>query len=385
MEKHHKEETILPHISYHKVLDQIRDGIFITDTSRMIVYWNHGAEELTGFGGSDIVGHYCYELGHLCKRDHKGHHLCEAGSCPLEKTLEQGTAGIYPHIVFMETSECTELPVSINVGPIHDVTGKIVGGICVFRDMREEYRQRQLAGEIQKKMITLGKIRKNGMLIETLYKPVEEIGGDFLEAFFLDDMNLVATVADATGHGISASLFTVIYKTLLHSSFASYHDPAEVLRHVNVGFLQTTQIEGYYLTASMCIFNPVTRRGKISSAGHPPALIFRKKERGYNLHKVLSLHSVMIGVEENVKYQEMDFQLEKGDFLLLSSDGLMEAEGEDGKPLGLEGLSQFMNDYDGYNLLGDLMTHLERRSRYVELQDDVSLVRIEPVGEPDGR
>lgn len=379
MRKHPDEEMILPHISYHKILDQIKDGIFITDTERKIVYWNQGAEDLTGFKSDEVLGEYCYDFKGLCNTDQKGLYLCDLGTCPLEKALTTNTSGVYPHIVFIEKKDGSELPASISVGPIHDRTGKIVGGICVFRDMCDEYRQMKLAGEIQKKMITLGKIRKNGVSIETFYDPVEEIGGDFMEAFFLDDKSLVATIADATGHGISASLFTVIYKTLLHSSFSQLHDPSEVLHNVNSGFINTSQVEGYYLTASLIIFDPITRRGKLASAGHPPGFIFKKNEKGYVLKQILTLHSVMIGVEENAHYQEIEFQLEKGEFLLLSSDGLLEAECLDNKSFGIEGIKEFLADYSGYDVLNDMVKFLYEKSKYVELLDDVSMIKIEPI------
>ena len=79
---------------------------------------------------------------------------------------------------------------------------------------------------------------RNGVRVETLFTPVDEIGGDFLEAFFLDDHTLIATMADATGHGISASLFTMAYKTLLHSPSPCTR-PGQVLEHVNSGFLES--------------------------------------------------------------------------------------------------------------------------------------------------
>jgi sigma-B regulation protein RsbU (phosphoserine phosphatase) len=375
-------KMILPHISYHKILNQIKDGIFITDLDRKIVFWNSGAVELTGLTEQEMLNKHCYDAGGLCKKDHKGRNLCNAEICPIKRAINDGYSGIYPHLIFMETKWGQELPVSINVGPIHDLSGIVVGGICVFRDMRDEYRQRKLAGEIQKKMITLGKIRKNGIFVESLYKPVDEIGGDFLEAFFLDDKNLIATIADATGHGISASLFTVIYKTLLHSSFASFHNPAGVLEHVNRGFLQTTQIEGYYITAAIINFNPATRSGKIAFAGHPPALLFHRTGPGYTLKKELTIRSIMIGVEENIKFQEIDFFLENDDILILASDGLYEAQCSDNKPFGTEGIANFLADYQGYDMLNDLLYHLNERSLYTELMDDVSIIKIELIEDP---
>lgn len=371
-------DDVLPHISFDKILNQIQDGVFITDMNRHIVYWNQGAEDLTGLNSKELLYKPCYNEHSVCKTDHRGAFLC-SNNCPLKKAIEKNTSGVYPHLVFLNTKWGIDLPVSISVGPIHDKENKIVGGIVVFRDMRDEYRQRQLASEIQKKMITLGSMKRNGLFIDTLYKPSDEIGGDFIEAFFLDDKTLVATVADATGHGISASLFTVIYKTLLHSSFANLHDPAEVLKSVNQGFLKTTRIDGYYLTATMINLNPHSLRGKLSSAGHPPGLIFAKTGRGYRLKEELKLKSIMIGVEENSTFQEIDFSLNEGEFLLLASDGITEAECEDDTQFGIEGIEEFFSNYQGGDYLNDLIRHVSRSSKYVELLDDVSLIKISPL------
>jgi len=371
-------KDILPHISYNTVLNQIQDGVFITDTDRRIVYWNQGAEDLTGKNEADVRNKLCCEVNSLCKTDSRGTALC-GNNCPLLKAIKYDSSGVYPHIVFVNTKWGIDLPVSISFGPIHNAENVIVGGIVVFRDMRDEYRQRKLAGEIQKKMITLGNIRRNGLFIETLYKPSDEIGGDFIEAFFLDDKCLVATVADATGHGISASLFTVIYKTLLHSSFSNLHDPAEILKSVNEGFLNTTRMEGYYLTATMINLNPFSLRGKLSSAGHPPGLIFTKTDKGYRLKEELRIKSIMIGVDENSNFQEIDFSLNKGDFLLLTSDGIIESECTDDHPFGIEGIEAFFYNYQGNDYLNDLMERVKSLSKYTELLDDVSLIRITPV------
>lgn len=150
-------------------LDQIPEGLFMTDTERRIVFWNRTAEELAGFSREELLGRYCYEAEALN---------------------------------------------SLIVGPLHDPQGGVIGSLALFRAVREEYRQRKLALEIQKRAITRGELAHEGVRIDTLYSPVEEIGGDFLEAFFLNNDSLVATIADATGHGMSASLFTMVYKTL---------------------------------------------------------------------------------------------------------------------------------------------------------------------------
>lgn len=374
-------KNILEHISYDKILNQIRDGIFITDLNRKIVFWSLGAEKLTGLKAEKMVNQSCHTALSTNKNDQP--EICSicGGSCPLRKAMDANTSGVYPHMVFLKSLWGMELPVTISVAPIHDDQGDVIGAIVVFRDKRDEFRQQQLAGEIQKQMITLGQIHKNGFFVDTLYKPVNDIGGDFIEAFFLDDKSLVATVADATGHGISASLFTVVYKTLLHSSFATLHDPAEVLNSVNKGFLNTTKVDGYYLTATMVVINPHTLRGKLSSAGHPPGLIFTPTEKGYRLREELRLQSSMIGVEESSHFQEIPFTLNKKDFLLLTSDGIIEAECTGDTFFGIEGIEEFFSTYQGNDHLKDLLSHVREASKFMELIDDVSLIKISPIVE----
>ena len=44
---------------YRRVLESAYDGIYVTDLSRKILYWNRGAERLTGFTAEEVVGRSC--------------------------------------------------------------------------------------------------------------------------------------------------------------------------------------------------------------------------------------------------------------------------------------------------------------------------------------
>ena len=211
---------LLSRISFPEFLDQVQDGLYIIDEKRTIVFWNRAAEELTGFSAASMVGMTCLDADLLGHRTVHGERLCQDGTCPLQRSMIRGAGGTLPQLLLMNTASGRPLPISLSVGPLQGPDGASIGAIALFRSMREEYQQRTLAIEIQKRMITQQGFCRNGVRVQTVYAPVDEIGGDFLEAFFLDERTLIATVADATGHGISASLFTMVYKTLLHSSFS---------------------------------------------------------------------------------------------------------------------------------------------------------------------
>ena len=141
--------------------------------------------------------------------------------------------------------------------------------------MHDEYQQRKLAVEIQKHTITPQGFTRNGVRVETLFEPVDEIGGDFLEAFFLDERTLIATLADATGHGISASLFTMVYKTLLHGAFALHREPGKVLEQVNRGFLESAGIDGYYIGACLVRYDTASGGDVTRLPGIPTGSSFK--------------------------------------------------------------------------------------------------------------
>jgi phosphoserine phosphatase RsbU/P len=370
--------SLLSRISFPEFLDQVQDGLFIMDTSRIIVFWNRAAEELTGFPASSMVGRSCLQANLLGHRTIHGEKLCSEDTCPLYRSMSTGAAGTFPQLLLMNTASGRPLPISLSVGPLQGPDGAGIGAIALFRSRREEYQQRTLAVEIQKRMITQHGFCRNGVRVQTLYAPVDEIGGDFLEAFFLDERTLIATVADATGHGISASLFTMVYKTLLHSSFSGHRGPAEIMANINRGFMETAGVDGFYIGACLVSYDPATRRGSYASAGHPRGLIFRREGKGSMLREKISLPSLMIGVDESGRFQQVEFELAQDEFLMISSDGILEAPCRGGRQFGIEGVQEFFAGYTGDEPLEDLLAEVRSRSSFQPLADDVSALLISP-------
>ena len=68
------------------VLDSINDGVYVTDSTRKIVYWGAGAERITGWQSVDVLGKHCHD-GILCHVDKDGHRLCGKEHCPLHRSM----------------------------------------------------------------------------------------------------------------------------------------------------------------------------------------------------------------------------------------------------------------------------------------------------------
>ncbi len=368
-------DPILSGITVPDFLDQVGDGILIADAERRVTFWNKAAETLTGFPRRDLVGRQSLDPDVLSCRTLLGRDAGGSERSNLLTLLMERPSAI-PPIVLIDGKNGKGIPVSVTTGPVVDRGGNAAGSFAVIHDMRDEYRQRKLALEIQKRAITHGGFSRGGVRVETLYHPVEEIGGDFLEAFFLDDGALIATVADATGHGMSASLFALVYKTLLHSALSQCRTPGAILSEVNKGFLRLSGIEGYYMSACVVRLDPRTGAGSYAAAGHPEALIFSGDGEGVSLRRKLHIVSFMLGIEEDTAFEEISFTLERGELLLLASDGLFESECYNGKAFGVPGVERFFHARQGAHALEDLLQAVQKESRYPRLPDDVSMLEI---------
>jgi diguanylate cyclase (GGDEF)-like protein/PAS domain S-box-containing protein len=115
---------------YRDILDNMYDGVYFVDEHRRITYWNSGAERISGYSASEVIGRSCAEnlLMHV---DAKGHRLCKRG-CPLAKTLEDGKTREVS--IYLHHSEGYRLPVLVRDTPIRDEKGQITGAVEVFSD-----------------------------------------------------------------------------------------------------------------------------------------------------------------------------------------------------------------------------------------------------------
>ncbi len=373
------EASILSELPFPDFLDQLQDGLYIVDADGIIVFWNRAAEELTGFPADTALGRSCLDRDLLGLRTVNGEDLGTAETSPVLKCLAGGTGGTVLSMIVSTSASGRPLPISLSVSPLRDRDGATRGAAVLFHGMRDEYQQRRLAVEIQKRTITSRGFTRNHVRVDTLFAPVDEIGGDFIEAFFLDEHTLIATLADATGHGISASLFTMAYKTLLHASFGLHRSPGRILEHVNTSFLESAGIDGYYISACLVSYDILEHRGAYASAGHPHGLIFQQEGAGSRLHQEIGARSPMLGMNEAARFNEVEFRLAEPDWLLLTTDGIIEAPCADGSQFGMDGIASFFQAYRGAAPLPDLLAEVRRKSGGARPADDMSAMLVVPV------
>lgn len=153
-----------------------------------------------------------------------------------------------------------------------------------------------------------------------LYRPYRQVSGDLIE-FWEKPGERWAFLADATGHGPSAALISVAVKALLNKKSEG---PGELLKELNRTLynLLTNNDLSYYVTA-VCV--KATEAELIfAGAGHPPAFLKNKK----NIVSLIS-KNLPLGIMKEQIFPEEKLPIERGDLILLYSDGLLDVLNEE--------------------------------------------------------
>ena len=156
----------------------------------------------------------------------------------------------------------------------------------------------------------------SGLDISVYMKPATEVGGDYYD-FKYNNGSLLIAIGDATGHGMRAGTMVATIKGLFtaenfNSDIVSFLNKSNsVIRDMNLGNLfmamLIAKIDG----------NEVT----LSSAGMPPALIYRSKDKTVEEFR---LQALPLGGTDDFHYSEKNTSFGPGDTLLLMSDGFPE-------------------------------------------------------------
>lgn len=201
----------------------------------------------------------------------------------------------------------------------------------------------EVAAKIQKEILPEKLPQIPGLDIAADLKPATEIGGDLYDVMKVADQYLMY-IADVTGHGVPSGIVASIANALLYS-YAPEKSMSDILIAAN-RVLKEKTAKNMLVTLLMLKYAG-TDDGTVSyiSAGHPEMVHYSFKEKKVFIEQGGGVALGMLpDISKNV--QEKSLRLERGDCLVLYSDGITEALAENGKEMyGINRLKRAVNEY----------------------------------------
>jgi PAS domain S-box-containing protein len=153
--------------------------------------------------------------------------------------------------------------------------------------------------------------------------PLQPVGGDWYDAFPLDEHSLALVIADVAGHGEDAAAFMLQVRNVLRALSIQERDPATVLTRSNM-LTRQLQPEGCpFITCCLVVLEPATGDLRWASAGHFPPLVVGEAVRWAEGRPGLPL-----GAYDDATYESASLHLASETRLVLFTDGLVERRDE---------------------------------------------------------
>lgn len=113
---------------FRLVLDSLQTGVYLVGRDGRILFWNNGAERITGYHRHEVLGHACSDnvLAHCNNHDCV---LCGA-TCPLLEAIHEGRASEIQ--MFFQHRSGHRVPVRVRSVPIRDRQGSLIGAAECF-------------------------------------------------------------------------------------------------------------------------------------------------------------------------------------------------------------------------------------------------------------
>lgn len=196
------------------ILQSISDGVYFTDRSRTIQFWNDGAVGITGYSAEEVVGRRCMDniLTHV---DDAGNCLCTSNRCPLLKCFKGHTHRV--ERAYLHHKDGHRVPVRICSAPVRDADGTIIGGVETFHDISTEvFALRELdslrATALLCPLTGVGNRRYCEEVLETSLQSVG-VGKPAVGVIFLD-VDHFKRYNDQYGHAVGDVVLKMVARTV---------------------------------------------------------------------------------------------------------------------------------------------------------------------------
>ena len=253
-----------------------------------------------------------------------------------------------------------------------------------FSEVSSEIKDRErmideltIAASLQRDILPLSSPLISGLQVIAKNKPASEVGGDIFNFITAKDKTFIY-IGDVTGHGVAAALIMTMATSLISVFADSCNSAYEILVNVN-RYIKRHVKRAMYMTMVMLSWDSKAEKLTYVGAGHEHVLVYHAASGVCDA--ILSGGIALGMVPDNSKLiKEQEISCEDGDFVVLYSDGIIEARNVAGELYGLERLKKAVIEYAAqysaegvnYHIAQEVSTFINGHGQ----DDDMSLIVI---------
>jgi sigma-B regulation protein RsbU (phosphoserine phosphatase) len=300
----------------------------------------------------------------------------------LTRQITKAVADLYQATMYVQSGDFTHrvrIERRDQLGVLGESFNQMTSSIS---GLIEEQKKRQrleneilIAREVQNELFPQSIPKVPGVEIEAICRAARSVSGDYYDFIQLSPTHLAIAVADISGKGISAALLMASLQAALRSQMlvagSERMSTAELVSRLNKHLVRNTG-DDRFATFFIAVYDSATRQLRYTNAGHLPSFLISKDSA---LH--LDKGGMVLGVVEDLCYDEGVVTV-PGDSLLVGySDGLVEPENVYGEEFGIRRLQQaavYVQGSPPRVVAESLMTAAEEWAGTPEQADDMTVV-----------
>ncbi|MEN2466924.1 PP2C family protein-serine/threonine phosphatase [Ornithinibacillus sp. JPR2-1] len=233
-----------------------------------------------------------------------------------------------------------------------------------------------VAARMQKMLLKSAIPKTDDLDIGVISVPANQMNGDYHHFVKGKDGSISIAIADIIGKGIPAALSMSMIKYAMDSFPESEMSTDAILASLN-RVVERNVDPSMFITMFYAQYKPGSGKLYYSSAGHEPGFFYSGKD---NTFREFEAKGLVLGVNPDTTYSQYELEIEKGDMIVLLTDGVTECRKGDvfiERNEVLEVIKSYMH-LPAQEIVNQVYRHFERLQNF-QLRDDFTLVILKKV------
>lgn len=317
------------------LIDAAPIALIVVDRTGRVVLANRQSSEIFGYEEAELLGRGVNLL--VPESSRRLHHLQMESFFDAANPRSMGAG----REVLAVDRTGREFPVEIGLTPVQTDLGVLaVAAIIDVTDRRRVETESTLARIVQQAMFPESQPVFPGCDLFGMSRPADATGGDFFDFMALPEQRMGVVIGDASGHGFAAALVTASARSYLRALSRTEKSLTQIMGITNQLLIHDLP-EGRFVTLFYAVLDPRMSTVKYAGAGHSAYLF----NRDGHFKQHLDSAGPAMGWFDAMEYPSTTINVESGDILLLTTDGIEEAMSANDELFGRERILEILREH----------------------------------------